>query len=298
VSRFEQSRLVFGHGTTNAQDEAAFLILETLHLPIDSLDDWVDARLTMSERRAVLDIVERRISTRKPASYLTGTAYIQGRRFAVDEGVIVPRSYIGELICNGRLAQLVPQRVQTRRILDLCTGSAALAILAALEFPEAALDATEASREALEVARRNVADYGLTQRIALHHGDLFDPVGASYYDLIIANPPYVPEERVAAFPPEYAAEPALAHLGGADGLDLVRRIIGRAPAHLAPDGMLILEVGSARAALETAYPRMPFLWLDTEGSEGEVLALAAGDLAATETSLHARERRRARKGSN
>jgi ribosomal protein L3 glutamine methyltransferase len=280
VSRFGEAGIALGHGTDSLLDEAAFLILHTLHLPIDALDPWLDAKLTEGERRRLLDIIERRVATRKPAPYLTGVAYIQGHRFRVDERVIVPRSHIGELICTGGLAAALPASRPIRRILDLGTGSGALAILAALSFPEARVEATELSRDALEVASANVADYGLEQRIALYEGDLFGPVAGRSYDLILANPPYVADATVAAFPPEHAHEPALAHRGGPDGLDLVRRIIEAAPTHLDGGGVLVMEVGRGRAGLEASYPDLPFLWLDTETSEGEVLAIGAADLTA------------------
>jgi ribosomal protein L3 glutamine methyltransferase len=277
TSRFRGAGLVFGHGTATALDEAAFLILETLHLPIDQLEPWLDARLTRAERAAVRDIVERRVTTRKPAAYLTGTAYIQGHRFAVDERVIVPRSYIGELIATGRFDDLI--EAPPAHILDLCTGSGCLAILAALQFPEAQVDAVELSAGALEVARRNVGDYDLRERIHLLQGDLLTPVLGRRYDLVIANPPYVAAPEVAAFAPEYAAEPVMAHIGGDDGLDLVRRVLDGVAAHLSPDGVLIMEVGTGRELIEGAYPHLPFTWLDTEASEGEVLMIGARDLA-------------------
>lgn len=275
TSRFTEAGLVFGHGTETALDEAAFLILTALHLPIDQLEPWLEARLTLAERRRISEIVNARIETRKPAPYLVGAAWIRGHRFTVDERVIVPRSYIGELL-DGGLSAVVPDPEGIGRILDLCTGSGCLAILAALTFPNAMVNAADISPDALEVAARNVADYGLADRVSLHTSDLFDGLqGAASYDLIISNPPYVTSAAVAAFPPEYAAEPELAHLGGADGLDFVRRILRDAPAHLAPGGTLIVEVGMARDRLETEYPDLPFLWLDTEQSEGEVFALAA-----------------------
>jgi ribosomal protein L3 glutamine methyltransferase len=275
TSRFRAAGLVFGHGTATALDEAAFLILETLHLPIDQLEPWLDARLTRAERAAVRDIVERRVTTRKPAPYLTGTAYIQGHRFAVDERVIVPRSYIGELIATGRLDDLLES--PPREVLDLCTGSGCLAILAALQFSEAQVDAVELSAGALEVARRNVGDYDLLERIDLLQGDLLTTVLGRRYDLVIANPPYVAAPEVAAFAPEYAAEPVMAHIGGDDGLDLVRRILDGVAAHLSPDGVLIMEVGTGREIIEAAYPHIPFTWLDTEASEGEVLMIGASE---------------------
>ena len=279
TSRFTEAGLVFGHGTETALDEAAFLILTALHLPIDQLEPWLEARLTRAERRRLSEIVTARIETRKPAPYLVGAAWIRGHRFTVDERVIVPRSYIGELL-DDALSAVVPDPDGVERVLDLCTGSGCLAILAALTFPEAVVDAADISPGALEVAAKNVSDYGLGDRVTLHRSDLFSGLQGATYDLIISNPPYVTSAAVAAFPPEYAAEPELAHLGGADGLDLVRQILRDAPRHLVPGGMLIVEVGMARDRLETEYPDLPFLWLDTEQSDGEVFALSADALPA------------------
>jgi len=278
TSRFTAAGLVFGHGTETPLDEAAFLILSALHLPIDQLEPWLDARLTRDERVTLSGLVEARISTRKPAPYLVNAAWIKGHRFYVDERVIVPRSYIGELLVDDSLSAVVADPEAVGSVLDLCTGSGCLAILAAAAFPNARVDAVDISPEALEVAKRNVADYGLADRIALHRSDLFSGLGNRTYDLIISNPPYVMAAAVAAFPPEYSAEPQLAHLGGADGLDVVRRILADAAPHLCPEGMLVVEVGRARDALETEYPDLPFLWLDTEQSEGELFALPAAAL--------------------
>ena len=277
VTRFNQARLAYGHGTTNAADEAAFIILSALELPIDALEPWLACRLTMPERKAISDLIDRRINSRKPASYLTQTAWIQGHRFYVDERVIVPRSFIGELLSAGGLASAVPDPLDVTRVLELCTGSGCLAILAAIAFPEATLDACDLSAGALEVAERNVADYGLQNRIKLVKSDLFQDVPSTPYDLIIANPPYVTDSAVADFPPEYQAEPRMAHAGGIDGLEFVHRILADAPRYLAPHGALIVEIGQARDALETARPDLPFLWLDTETSEGEVFVLQASD---------------------
>jgi ribosomal protein L3 glutamine methyltransferase len=277
VSRFTAAKLVYGHGTSCAADEAAFLVLSALQLPIDTLDPWLDCRLTMSERKAVLELFEKRIKTRKPASYLTNTAWIQGRKFYVDERVIVPRSFIAELICQDRLPAAVGDPDDVTRVLELCTGSGCLAILAAEAFPAAAIDASDLSAEAIEVARRNVADYGLESRIRLITSDLFDAIKPATYDLIIANPPYVTADAVAGFPPEYKAEPVMAHFGGVDGLDLVHRILAAATRYLSPNGALVIEIGQAREALEAARPDLPFLWLDTETSEGEVFVLQASD---------------------
>lgn len=278
TSRFSAEGLVFGHGTATALDEAAFLILSALHLPIDQLEPWLDARLTRAERARIASLVDARITTRKPAPYLVNAAWIRGRRFYVDERVIVPRSYIGELLDTGALAAVLPDPDSVVRVLDLCTGSGCLAILAAAAFPDAAVDAVDISADALEVAARNVADYGLADRIALHRSDLFSVLAGRTYDLILSNPPYVTSAAVADFPPEYRAEPQLAHLGGQDGMDLVRRILAEAGRYLAPEGALVVEIGMGRGVLETEYPDLPFLWLDTEESEGEVLALPAAAL--------------------
>jgi ribosomal protein L3 glutamine methyltransferase len=277
VSRFEAAGLVYGHGTTGPVDEAAFLILKTLHLPIDSLDPWLDCRLTKFERGQVAAIIETRISSRKPACYLVNEAWIQGLSFYVDERVIVPRSYIGELLRDG-LSAVVPDAGEIERALDLCTGSGCLAILAARAFPNAEIDAVDISDDALEVARQNVGDYDLNDRIAVIASDVFMGVKGQRYDLILSNPPYVSDEAVADFPPEHRAEPVIAHAGGKDGLDIVRRILNEARQHLTESGMLVVEMGTGRDILEAEYPKLPFLWLDTENSEGEVFALPASAL--------------------
>ena len=279
TSAFTKARLVYGHGTATAVDEAAFMILSALHLPVDSLEPWLDCRLTREERDDVHRLIRARITTRKPAPYLTNTAWVQGRKFYVDERVIVPRSFIGELLCRDGLATAVGDPWRVGRVLELCTGSGCLAILAAEAFPNAVVDATDISQDSLDVARRNIDDYGLDDRIRLHRGDLFDGLAEASYDVIIANPPYVTADAVNAFPPEYRAEPSLAHLGGHDGMDLVHRILAKADSFLAPAGALIVEIGNGQRALEGARPDLPFLWLDTETSEGEVFALTAADLA-------------------
>jgi len=282
VSRFNAAALAYGHGATNAVDEAAFIVLEGLNLPIDALDPFLDARLTRAERERLIALIDARVATRKPAAYLLNKAYIQGEPFYVDERVIVPRSFIGELLFHGLVGPGAPidepEAVETA--LDLCAGGGSLAILAARVFPNAAIDAVELSPDALAVARRNVEDHGLVDRVALRQGDLFAPVKTRRYDLILANPPYVDAESLAAFPPEYAAEPRMAHAGGEDGLDLVRRILAAAPDHLTPAGVLVCEVGQGRDRLLQDYPDLPFVWLDTEESTGEVFLLRAADLSA------------------
>ncbi len=282
TSRFGSAGLVFGHGTAGPVDEAAFLILEGLHLPVDDINPWLDARLTLSERQHLLSLFEARAVTRKPAPYLVGKAYIQGIPFRVDERVIVPRSYLGEMMMTGALAQggsgPIPDPFDISNVLDLCTGSGCLAILAAMAYPNAAVDAVDLSKEALEVAKLNVADHDMADRVRLLAGDLFQPVAGRRYDLIVANPPYVAKAEVDAFPAEYRAEPVMAHLGGTDGLDIVRRILAEAGEHLTPEGGLLCEIGTGRDILEEEFD-LPFLWLDSEESEGEVFWLPAADLA-------------------
>lgn len=283
VSRFNAAGLVYGHGTGSALDEAAFLILEGLHLPVDDINPWLDARLLADERRHILSLLEARVTTRKPAPYLVGKAYVQGIPFRVDERVIVPRSFIAELLLSDALGPdalgLIPEPEAIGSVLDLCTGSGCLAIIAAMCLPNAEVDAVDLSADALEVAKLNLADHGMEDRIRLRQGDLFKPLKSARYDLIVTNPPYVAAAEVAAFPPEYASEPQLAHLGGADGLDLVRRILAEAARHLTPQGALICEIGTGRHILEDEYPNLPFTWLDTEQSEGEVFWLNRSDLA-------------------
>jgi ribosomal protein L3 glutamine methyltransferase len=283
VSRFNEARLAFAHGTTDPVAEAAFLICEALHLHPDQFESFAHARVTVAEGKHILDLIGRRVTTRKPAAYLVNKIYMRGLPFYVDERVIVPRSFIGELLDShfageaGEGASLMePFNVES--VLELCTGSGCLAILAARHFPNATVDAVDISKDALAVAARNVADHGLEDRVALHRGDLFAPLGNKRYDLIISNPPYVDAEGMAALPPECRAEPKLAFDGGADGLDIISRILDQAGEYLTPDGGLLCEIGRGRENLEAAYPQAPLLWLDTEDSEAEVFWIAAADL--------------------
>lgn len=278
VTEFTRAELVFGHGATDAVDEAAFIVLEALSLPIDDINPWLDARLTERERARLADLIRKRVKTRRPAAYLLGRAYAHGVAFNVDERVIVPRSYIGELF--GRIPELPDAPEHVSSVLDLCTGSGALAVLGAFAFPDAGVSAVDISPDALEVARSNVVMHGLADRIALHEGDLFAPLDGQRFDLIVTNPPYVDADAMAALPPEYRAEPALALAGGDDGLDIVRRILEGAPKHLSTDGGLLCEIGRGRDLLEAAYPQLPFFWIDTEESDGEVFWLSAKQLRA------------------
>jgi ribosomal protein L3 glutamine methyltransferase len=284
VSRFIEAELVFAHGTTDPVAEAAFLVCETLHLHPDQFEAFATARVTAAEAKQILDVIARRVTTRKPAAYLVNKIYMRGLTFYVDERVIVPRSFIGELLDSHFSASdednnsLIDDPGSVQNVLDLCTGSGCLAILAARAFPQAQIDAVDISRDALDVAARNVADYGLEDRVSLHRGDLFRPLGDRRYDLIISNPPYVDAQGMADLPRECRAEPKLAFDGGADGIDIVRRIMDQAKSHLTPQGGLLCEIGRCRPALEAAYQQTDFLWLETEDSDGEVFWIGAGSL--------------------
>ncbi|HEV7407982.1 MAG TPA: 50S ribosomal protein L3 N(5)-glutamine methyltransferase [Bradyrhizobium sp.] len=284
VSRFIEAKLVFAHGTTDPLAEAAFLVCEMLHLHPDRFETFASARVTAAEAKAILGLIERRVTTRKPAAYLVNKIYMRGLPFYVDERAIVPRSFIGELLeahFGGEDGSLIGDPASVQNVLDLCTGSGCLAILASRSFPNAKIDAVELSKDALAVAARNVADYGLEHRVALHRGDLFKPLGDNKYDLIITNPPYVDAEGMAALPRECRFEPKLAFDGGVDGLDIVRRILDEAGRHLTPQGGLLCEIGRGRELLEDVFPQLPLLWLDTEESEGEVFWLPAESLGYT-----------------
>lgn len=277
VNRFGEAGLAFGHGTTNARDEAAYLILHTLKLPLDRLDPFLDKALTAEEIDAVSRVLRLRVEQRVPAAYLTNEAWLGDFRFYVDERVIVPRSYIAELL-RDELSPWVKDPDPVGSALDLCTGSGCLAVLLAQAFPNARVDATDLSQGALDVARKNVADYGLQDRIRLVSGDLFAGLTGPY-ELIVSNPPYVNADSMAALPPEYRAEPRMALAGGQDGLDVVRRIVSGAGERLDQGGLLVVEIGHNREALERAFPRLPFTWLETSGGGGFVFLLTGAQLA-------------------
>lgn len=277
VSRFNQAQLSFGHGSENAFDEAAYLILHTLHLPLDQLEPFLDAQLTQSELYEVLNIIERRTEQRTPAAYLTHQAFLGDFEFYVDERVIVPRSFIAELL-RERLAPWVEDADGVGSVLDLCTGSGCLAILAAHAFPNALVEATDLSADALAVARRNVNDYGLAERIELIESDLFGKLGGRRYDIIVSNPPYVDAASVASLPAEYRHEPQLALGSGKDGLDATRTILAQAAEHLNPGGLLVVEIGHNRDALEAVFPGLPFIWLEVSAGDQFVFLLRREDL--------------------
>lgn len=278
VSRFTEAELAFGHGTATAYDEAAYLLLHTLHLPIDTLDPFLDARLLPDEIERALSVINRRAGERVPASYITNEAWMHGHRFYVDERVIVPRSFIGELL-EDALQPWVNHPDDVADVLELCTGSGCLAILAAETFPAAQIDAVDISHDALDVAKINVADYGLDDRVALHLGDLYAPLPeGKRYEVIITNPPYVNEGSMQVLPAEYRHEPRLALAGGDDGMDIVRRIIAGARERLTDDGVLVVEIGNERHFVEAAFPDLPITWLATSAGDDMVFLVQAADL--------------------
>jgi len=277
VSRFNQAKLFFGHGSGNAYDEAAYLILHTLHLPLDRLDPFLDAHLTDMERAEVSNIIQQRVEQRVPAAYLTHEALLGDFSFYVDERVIVPRSFIAELLLE-QLSPWIADPDEIGGVLDLCTGSGCLAILAAYAFPNADIDAVDLSPAALSVAERNVTDYGLQDRVHLIESDLFAKLGDRQYDLIVSNPPYVDAASVAALPQEYLHEPKLALGSGSDGLDATRIILEHAAQHLSANGLLVVEIGHNREVLEAAYPNLPFTWLEVSAGDQYVFMLHRNDL--------------------
>ena len=268
-ARLTQAGVSFGHGTDNAFDEAVWLALWKLQLPLDDLDSVAARELTPQQAAAIDALVGERIATRKPAAYLTGEAWLQGVPFTVDERAIVPRSLIAELIVDGTLDAWLTDR--TRLVLDLCTGNGSLAVLAAMAWPEVQVDAADLSPDALAVARINVERHGLQDRIALHQGDGLAAVAGRRYDLILCNPPYVNTDSMAALPAEYRAEPEIALAGGADGMDFIRPLLQRAREFLSAGGVLVIEVGHEAAHFEAAFLTLEFAWLPTHGGDDQVV---------------------------
>ena len=276
VSRFNEAELFFGHGSDNAYDEAAYLILHTLHLPLDVLEPYLDARLLPKEKQRLLHLIERRVNERIPVAYLTQQAWQGEFEFYVDERVIVPRSFVYELLGEG-LRPWIEYDELVHRALDLCTGSGCLAIQMAHHYPAAEIDAVDISLDALEVAAINVENYGLQEQIHLVHTDLFAGLEGTY-DLIVSNPPYVDAQSVAELPEEYLHEPELALGSGEDGLDATHQILLHASKFLNPQGILLVEIGHNRDVLEAAYPELPFTWLSTSGGDGFVFLLTREQL--------------------
>ncbi len=277
VSAFNEAQLTFGHGSANAYDEAVYLILHTLHLPLDTLTPFLDARLTLREKNVLLEMLKKRVDKKIPAAYLTHEAWLGDFNFYVDERVIIPRSYIAELL-REVLQPWVEEPESVSAVLDMCTGSGCLAIVAAHAFASAQVDAVDLSAEALQVAQRNVSEYHLAQRVTLIQSDLFTQLKGKKYDVIISNPPYVDAPSVTALPAEYLHEPALALGSGDDGLDATRAILQHAAAHLQPRGILIVEIGHNKNALEAAYPELPFTWLEVSAGDEFVFMLRREDL--------------------
>lgn len=273
VSRFSEAELVFGHGTSNAWDEAAYLVLFALHLPHNELEPYLEARLLPVEVARAIDLIAARVETRKPSAYLTNEAWLGDFRFYVDERTIVPRSFIAELMNNEAFTPWIEYPELVHRALDMCTGSGCLAIVAAHHFPDAEIDAIDLSPDALDVAEINVGEYGLTERIQLIESDLFGGIEGEKYDLIIANPPYVDAISVAELPAEYLHEPELSLGSGEDGLDATRVILERATEFLNPHGVLVVEIGHNREVLEAQFPQLPFVWLETASGDGFVFLL-------------------------
>lgn len=274
VSRFTEAKLYFGHGCDNAYDEAIWLILHALHLPHDHLEPFLDARLTQDERRNVHDILHQRIAKRLPAAYLTKEAWLGNYRFHVDARVIVPRSYFANVL-EESFSPWIEDPDQITSALDMCTGSGCLAILMAMAFPDATIDAVDLSPDALAVARQNIAEYGLEDRVTPIESNLFDALKTTgnRYDLILSNPPYVTQESMTNLPAEYRHEPVMALAAGDDGLDIVHRLIAQAGRHLNPGGLLAVEVGHNRHLVEAAYPDLPFIWIDTADGEEKIFII-------------------------
>jgi ribosomal protein L3 glutamine methyltransferase len=275
--RLEAAGVSFGHGTANALDEAAWLVLHALGLPVGELGPSLDLAVDAERAKAANALVAKRIRTRKPAAYLLNEAWLGPHRFYVDERVIVPRSFIAELL-RPRLVPWIADPSRVRSVLDLCTGSGCLAILAALAFPKASVDAADLSPDALSVARRNVASYRLGRRVSLVESDLFGALDGRRYDLIVSNPPYVKSASMRRLPEEYRREPEMALASGTDGLDHARAILAQAKGHLNPGGLLVVEIGHNRKALERAFPRLPFAWPDLSAGTGFVFVLRREDL--------------------
>ena len=290
VRKLEQAHVSYGHGTTNAVDEAAWLVLHALKLPLHELEPHLNHVLSAAQVERITALVKERIRTRKPAAYVLNEAWLGDYRFYVDERVIVPRSYIAELL-RSDLAPWVAAPLRIRTALDMCTGSGCLAILLAHSFARARIDAADLSTDALEVARRNIADYRLRRRIHLVQSDLFDALNAQRYDLIVSNPPYVSAATMHKLPAEYRREPPLALAGGRDGLDLVRRIVAEAPAHLAAEGVLVVEVGHHRKNVERAFPNLPLNWVETSAGDDCVFVITREALLAAARARYSRATR-------
>ena len=282
IARLDAAQLAYGHGTTNARDEAAWLVLWQLGLPLDGdLDEMAETPVSEDDALAVAELITRRIETRQPAAYLTHEAWLQGVSFYVDQRAIVPRSFIAELIADGGFDAWLGD--DTRRVLDLCTGNGSLAVLAAMAWPEVQVTGADLSPDALAVARINVDRHGLQDRIALIESDGLSNCPGPW-DLVLCNPPYVNAQSMNALPAEYRAEPELALAGGTDGMDFIRALLRDLPARLNPQGVLVLEIGNERAHFEAAFPQLEAVWLPTSAGDDQVLLLSFEALSALNAS--------------
>ena len=278
MTEFQKANLYYGHGTDNAMDEAVYLILDSLHLPLDLPSHLFDSKLTFEERKNIDQIIQKRIKTRKPSAYLTQESFFMGLSFFVDKRVLIPRSPLAELI-EKQFYPWISHQHQVNHILDLCTGSGCIGIACAHIFPKARITATDISPEALEVAQININHYDLNPQIALIQSDGFENLPPQKFDIIISNPPYVDKADMDSLPPEYHHEPRLALAGGRDGLDFIRKILTHAEKYLSPEGILVVETGNSKSALIKEFPDIPFVWLTFEQGEGEVFILTYQELA-------------------
>ena len=278
VTRFNESEVFFGHGQADAFDEAVFLVMRSLNLPIERLDVFLDAYLTHAEINTLIQQIDLRVKKRIPVAYILKEAWLQDYKFYVDERAIIPRSFIAELL-KDELQPWVAEPAKVTEVLDLCTGSGCLAVMAADAFPRAKVDAVDIAKEALQVAKRNVADYRLEDRVTLHEGDLFAPVAARRYDIIMCNPPYVTDASMSRLPKEYTHEPKLALAGGADGMNVIKRLLREARSHLKRGGVLVVEVGGERATVEKQFKDIPMTWLTTSAGDDMVFLTRQEELA-------------------
>lgn len=277
VSRFEASNIFYGHGTDNAYDEAVWLIMSTLHLPMDTLNNFLEARLTTAEGNKLASLIEQRITQHTPTAYLLKEAWLQGFKFYVDERVLIPRSFIAELLVDGLQPWIeYPEMVESAA--DICTGSGCLGVLLADSFPEASIDVIDISQDAIDVANINIKNYGLEDRMSAIKSDMFSALKNKKYDLIISNPPYVDAISMAALPQEYQNEPQVALGSGEEGLDHTHTLLHEAKNHLNEGGLLIVEIGHNRDALLTAYPNLPFTWLEVSSGNEFVFLLTKEQL--------------------
>jgi ribosomal protein L3 glutamine methyltransferase len=279
VTRFNERSIYFGHGQVDAFDEATLLVMRSMKLPLERMDIFLDAFLTHAEINTLIELIERRVKKRVPVAYLLNEGWLQGYRFFVDARVIIPRSFIAELL-KEQLAPWVADPASVRSVLDMCTGSGCLAVMAADLFPNAKVDAVDISVDALAVAARNVEEYGLGDRVRVIESDLFENLKNARYDLILCNPPYVTDQALAKLPREYTHEPTLALAGGPDGLDLVRPLMAEARSHLTAHGLMVVEVGDGRPEFEREYPRVPVVWATTSAGDDMVFVVRAEDLSA------------------